>query len=250
MKDRCSAQSIRATLSAVAVLFCLVLAFSCLAQAQRLPDTVRPERYTLTLTPDLKAGTFAGAESIEVTLSQPTDHITLNAAEIAIQSVTLIAGGQQQKASFTLDSEKQQATFAFPEKVQAGKATLAIAYTGDLNGELRGFYLSKTAQRNYAVTQFEATDARRAFPCFDEPAFKATFDISLVVDSADTGISNGPIVSDTPGSAAGKHVLKFATTPKMSTYLVAFLVGDFQCSAGGQDGVAIRVCSTPDKVAL
>jgi aminopeptidase N/puromycin-sensitive aminopeptidase len=250
MKDRCSAQSIRCALSASAVFFCLVLVFSRPAQAQRLPDTVRPQSYSLTLTPDLKAAIFAGNESIEVTLREPTSSITLNAAEIAFQSVTITAGGKQQKASVTLDSEKQQATFAFPEKVQAGKATLAIAYTGDLNGELRGFYLSKTAQRNYAVTQFEATDARRAFPCFDEPAFKATFDISLVIDAADTGISNGPIVSDTPGSAAGKHVLKFATTPKMSTYLVAFLVGDFECSAGDQDGVAIRVCSTPDKVAL
>ena len=98
--------------------------------------------------------------------------------------------------------------------------------------------------------RFEATDARRAFPSFDEPAFKATYDVSLVIDAADTAISNSPIETDTPGPAAAKHTLKFFTTPKMSTYLVAFLVGDFQCTAGSQDGVAIRVCSTPDKVAL
>ncbi len=98
--------------------------------------------------------------------------------------------------------------------------------------------------------QFESTDARRAFPSFDEPALKATFDISLVVDAGDTALSNGPIASDTPGPAAGKHTLHFARTPRMSTYLVAFLVGDFQCTAGEQDGVTIRVCSTPDKVAL
>ena len=132
----------------------------------------------------------------------------------------------------------------------AGKATLYIQYTGILNNELRGFYLSKTDHRNYAVTQFESTDARRAFPCFDEPAFKATYDISLIIDSADTAISNTPIESDTPGPADGKHTLKFFTTPKMSTYLVAFLVGDFQCTSGESDGVAIRSCSTPDKVAL
>ena len=146
--------------------------------------------------------------------------------------------------------DKEQATFTFPEKLPAGKATLSIAYTGILNDELRGFYLSKTARRNYAVTQFESTDARRAFPCFDEPAFKATYDVSLVIDSGDTAISNGPIASDTPGPGDGKHTLKFFTTPKMSTYLVAFLVGDFQCTAGESDGVAIRVCATPDKVAL
>ncbi len=125
-----------------------------------------------------------------------------------------------------------------------------IQYSGILNNELRGFYLSKTERRNYAVTQFESTDARRAFPCFDEPAFKATYDVSLTIDSADTAISNTPIESDTPGPADGKHTIKFATTPKMSTYLVAFLVGDFQCTSGESDGVAIRSCSTPDKVGL
>jgi aminopeptidase N/puromycin-sensitive aminopeptidase len=220
------------------------------ATAQRLPDTVRPEHYALTLTPDLKAATFSGVESIDVAIAEPAGAITLNAAEIAFQSVSATANGKQQTATVTLDSNKEQATFTFPEKLPAGKATLSIAYTGILNNELRGFYLSKTARRNYAVTQFEPTDARRAFPCFDEPAFKATYDVSLVVDSADTAISNSPIEADTPGPAAGKHTLKFSTTPKMSTYLVAFLVGDFQCTAGESDGVAIRVCSTPDKVAL
>jgi aminopeptidase N/puromycin-sensitive aminopeptidase len=115
---------------------------------------------------------------------------------------------------------------------------------------LRGFYLSKTATRNYAVTQFESTDARRAYPCFDEPAFKATFDITLIVDNGDTAISNAPIASDTPGPAAGKHTIQFERTVKMSTYLAAFLVGDFQCSSGEADGVAIRVCATPGKLPL
>jgi aminopeptidase N len=100
------------------------------------------------------------------------------------------------------------------------------------------------------VTQFEATDARRAFPCFDEPALKATFDVSLVIDTGDTAISNMQIVSDSPGPEAGKHTVAFATTPKMSTYLVAWLVGDFLCSEGKSDGVPIRACATPDKVGL
>ena len=249
MKIRCSAPSFRATLAPAAALSCLLLASAPPAKAQRLPPTIRPEHYALTLTPDLKAATFSGVESIDLTLAEPTDHIALNSAEIDYQSVTVIAQGKQQKATVALDKDKEQATFTFAEKLPAGKATLEITYTGILNNELRGFYLSKTDKRNYAVTQFEPTDARRAFPSFDEPAFKATFDVSLVVDSADTAISNGPIVSDTP-AAPGKHTLKFLTTPKMSTYLVAFLVGDFQCTAGEQDGVAIRVCSTPDKVAL
>ena len=128
--------------------------------------------------------------------------------------------------------------------------TLDIAYTGILNDKLRGFYLSKTKARNYGVTQFEATDARRAFPSFDEPALKATFDVSLTIDMGDTAISNMKIASDTPGPLAGKHTVAFATTPKMSTYLLAWLVGDFQCTQGKSDGVPIRACATPDKVAL
>ena len=235
---------------AIAMLAIAALVPTCIARAQRLPSTVRPEHYTLKLTPDLQAATFTGVESIDVTIAEPTKTITVNANEIAFQSVSVRASGKEQTATVSLDKDKEQATFTVPEELAAGKATLSIHYTGILNGELRGFYLSKTARRNYAVTQFESTDARRAFPSFDEPAFKATFDVSLVVDAGDTAISNGPIVNDTAGPVAGKHTLKFLTTPKMSTYLVAFLVGDFQCTAGEQDGVAIRVCSTPDKVAL
>jgi len=242
--------SMHASLATAAAMVCLIAVSAGTLQAQRLPNTVHPESYTLTLAPDLNAATFTGVETIDVTVKEPVSTITLNAAEIAFQSVTVTAGGKEQKATVSLDNEKEQAAFTFPEKLPVGKATLSIAYTGILNGQLRGFYLSKTARRNYAVSQFESTDARRAYPSFDEPAFKATYDVSLIVDAADTAISNGPIVSDTPGPAAGKHTLHFATTPKMSTYLVAFLVGDFQCTSGEQDGVTIRVCSTPDKVAL
>jgi aminopeptidase N len=250
MNLRPCALSFRAALAFTAALVGLALSPSQHANAQRLPDNIHPEHYTLALTPDLRAATFSGIETIDVTLAEPASAITLNAAEIAFQSVSVTANGKQQAATVTLDGGKEQATFTFPDKLPAGKATLSITYTGILNNELRGFYLSKTARRNYAVTQFEPTDARRAFPSFDEPAFKASYDVSLVIDNADTAISNSPIVSDTPGPISGKHTLKFDTTPKMSTYLVAFLVGDFQCTAGESDGVAIRVCSTPDKVAL
>jgi aminopeptidase N/puromycin-sensitive aminopeptidase len=253
MTIRCSVPSFRTVVTASAVLLCIFPASSNFLHAQRLPETVRPEKYTLTLQPDLQAATFTGIETIDVILAEPTDSITLNAAEITFQAVWGSSGplaGKLPNAKVTLDKEKEQATFTFPYKLPAGKATLFISYTGILNNELRGFYLSKTDRRNYAVSQFESTDARRAFPSFDEPAMKATYDISLIVDSNDTAISNGPILSDTPGPGAGKHTLHFAVTPKMSTYLVAFLVGDFQCSAGKSDGVAIRVCATPDKVAL
>ena len=156
--------------------------------------------------------------------------------------------GKTLPAEVSLDPGLQQATFHFAQTLPAGPVTLKIAYSGILHEDLRGFYLSRTATRNYAVTQFEATDARRAFPCFDEPAYKATFDVSLIVPQGDTAIGNTNIVSDTPGPSAGEHTITFARTPKMSTYLVAFLVGDFKCLSGESDGVPIRACATPDKV--
>jgi aminopeptidase N/puromycin-sensitive aminopeptidase len=250
MKFFCPPVSFRAVSAGAAALLCLLAAAASSANAQRLASTVRPEHYALTLTPDLKAATFSGVETIEVTLAEPAKAITLNSAEIAFQTVTIAANGKQQAATVSSDKDKEQTTFTVADTLPAGKATVEIAYTGILNNQLRGFYLSKTDKRNYAVTQFESTDARRAFPSFDEPAFKATYDVSLVIDASDTAISNGPIVSDTPGPGEGKHTLKFLTTPKMSTYLVAFLVGDFQCTEGEADGVKIRGCATPDKVAL
>jgi aminopeptidase N/puromycin-sensitive aminopeptidase len=228
----------------LAMLTSVVFSFATGAQAQRLPGGVHPEHYELTLMPDLKAATFTGDESIDVVLDKPSKAITLNALEIHFGGVT--ADGQTAKIS--LDANKEQATFTFPNALLAGNATLHIVYSGILNSELRGFYLSKTAQRNYAVSQFEPTDARRAFPSFDEPAMKASYSVTLVVDDGDTAISNTNIISDTPGPIAGKHTIQFAPTPKMSTYLVAFLVGDFKCVSGESDGVPIRACATPDKV--
>ncbi|HVX57519.1 MAG TPA: M1 family metallopeptidase, partial [Candidatus Saccharimonadales bacterium] len=243
-----AAVSHRAAIAATAALLSLV----CIPQgnAERLPQSVKPEHYTLKLTPDLKAATFSGVEQIDLVLKEPAKSITLNSLEIEYQSVTIEAGGKKQSATVSTDKDKEEATFTVPDEVPAGKATLSIHYTGILNNQLRGFYLSKEAKRNYAVTQFESTDARRAFPSFDEPAFKATFSVTLVVDKGDSAISNMPIASDIPGPGADKHTLKYETTPKMSTYLLAFLVGDFQCTYGEQDGVKIGVCATPDKMQL
>jgi len=226
-----------------------LLALATEAQGQRLPETARPEHYRLWLRPDLKTATFSGDESIELTLAQPAKAITLNAAYITFKSVNATAeGAPSVSGAVTLDPEKEQTTFTFPTELPAGKVTLAIQYTGTLNDKLRGFYLFKTDKRSYAATQFETSDARWAFPSFDEPAFKATFDIALTVDAGDMVISNSSIVSDTPAPAVGgvpKHTVVFARTPKISSYLVAFLVGDFECVSGVSDGTSIRVCAMP-----
>ncbi len=217
--------------------------------AQRLPANAVPSHYSLKLTPDLKAATFAGSESIDVNLTSPSATVTLNSLEIKISRVEASVAGAVQSGIVSYDVSKEQATFTFPSALPAGPVALRVEYTGILNDQLRGFYLSKTAKRSYAVTQFESTDARRAFPSFDEPASKATFDVALTVDTGDTVIANTNQVSDV-AAGAGKHTLTFATTPKMSTYLVAFQVGDFVCTHGSADGIPIGACSTPDKLPL
>ncbi len=229
------------------VLALISLAACFCARAQRLPDTVVPDSYDLSFTPDLAKATFTGEETIRVRILKPTPTITLNAAELQFQDATITSGGAAQKSTVALDSNKEQATLGVAKELPAGPAQIHIRFTGILNDKLRGFYLSKSERRSYAVTQFEATDARRAFPCFDEPAFKAVFNVTLVIDKGDTAISNGKIVSDTPGPGDAKHTLTFSPSPKMSSYLVAMLVGDFVCREGGADGIPIRVCSLPEK---
>jgi aminopeptidase N/puromycin-sensitive aminopeptidase len=230
---------------------CMAMALvPMLAGAQRLPGGTIPQHYTLTFTPDLTKATFAGEETVEVQVQKAASGITLNAAELQFQEVTITQGEKTQTAQTSLAPEKEQATLALAEELQPGAASIHIKFTGILNDKLRGFYLARTKERNYAVTQFESTDARRAFPSFDEPALKAKFDITLIIDKGDTAISNGSITSDTPGPVEGKHTIQFSTTPVMSTYLVALAVGDFECIGGTADNTPIRVCGTPGKKPL
>lgn len=224
----------------------LLLTATC-AFAQKLPTTVIPIHYDLKFTPNLNDATFAGEEQIAVNLSQPGTSITLNSAEIKFLSATITSGKQRQTATVTIDEKSEMATLTVPTTMAAGPASIDIKFEGILNDKLRGFYLSKAGGRNYAVTQFEATDARRAFPSFDEPEYKASYTITLVIPKDDTAISNEAVASDTPGPSANEHTLRFRTTKKMSTYLVAMLVGQFDCVSGQQDGIPMRVCVTPEK---
>ncbi|HEV7569894.1 MAG TPA: M1 family metallopeptidase [Thermoanaerobaculia bacterium] len=226
------------------LLFSALLLAAVPLAAARLPQSVTPDHYAITITPDLPTEKFSGSETIDITLKEPVDTITLHSADIVMHDVVLASGSKMMNPTITYDVTNEMASLKFGQTIPPGKASLRIAFDGILQSQLRGLYLSKTAKRKYAVTQFEPTDARRAFPSFDEPAMKATFDITLVVDNGDTAISNGAIASDTP-AAAGKHAIRFRTTPKMSTYLVAMLVGDFQCVSGGVDDIPIRVCSVP-----
>ena len=216
--------------------------------AQRLPDLAIPEHYRVNLAPNFGANTFHGDVAIDVKVSHPTTEIVLNSVELELHEASIESRGIAQKAKVTLDAAKEVASLRVVQPIAAGPAVVRIRFSGKLNRELRGLYLGKLEDgRKYAVTQFEATDARRAFPCFDEPAFKARFDLTVTARQDDVAISNGKLLSDVPGPGPGQHTVRFAQTAKMSSYLVALAVGNFEWVEGSADGVPIRVYTAPGK---
>ena len=229
---------------AVAAFISITLA---LAGAQRLPQVATPENYKLTFAPDFDKANFEGDETISIRVLKPTSEITLNSADIDLHDVTVTSGGSSQRATVKPVKEKEMVVLTVEKPLLAGSATIHITYTGTLNSEMRGLYLGKDDHdRKYAATQFEATDARRAFPSFDEPEYKATFDITAIADKGMVAISNYKQISDTAGPG-DKHTIKFATTAKMSSYLAALVIGNFEYVEGSVDGIPIRVYSTPGK---
>src|SRR5215470_8595715 len=226
-------------------------------QSYKLPATVRPERYQIRLTPNLTAFTFAGEETIAVQVLEPTTEIILNAAELQIHSVAVAAqNGQRATGAVTLDEINERAIVTFPETLSPGPYQLQLTFSGILNDKLHGFYRRTYKDANgqdkvLASTQFESTDARRAFPCWDEPAHKAVFQTTLVIPQHLTAISNTAIVCETPLPGIGTKEVVFADTIKMSTYLVAFIVGEFEGTEPVSVGQApLRVWAVPGKCHL
>ncbi|HEY2301140.1 MAG TPA: M1 family metallopeptidase, partial [Acidimicrobiales bacterium] len=223
------------------------------APSYRLPRTIIPERYELTLTPDLDDASFAGEARIQVRISDPVTEVVLNAIELEIHEVELNdEAGNRLEGTVALDEAEQRAVITLEGTAEPGIWNLHLTFTGILNDKLHGFYRSTFKdddgrERTIATTQFEATDARRAFPCWDEPDFKARFAVTLIVDEALTAISNGAPTSD-QDLGNGKRQITFAETIPMSTYLVAFVVGPFELTAQHDvAGTPLRIASTPGK---
>ncbi len=218
----------------------------------RLAPHTTGVHYEVLLKPDLEAHVFAGEETITLSVGKSTQDITLHAKDLEILSATLILGKIKHVSKKIVYNEKMEtATFVFAKKIPKGTAKLHLVFRGVLADTMRGFYKSKYVvdgkDRWMATTQFEATDARRCIPCFDEPVHKATFDIHLVVADGKTAISNTLPVSIREHEA-GYKVVSFARTPKMSTYLLAFLIGDFEwVEKKTKRGVLVRVMTVPGK---
>jgi len=217
---------------------------------ERLPKSIVPINYEITIKPDLVALVFEGSESISLKVVEPVSEIVLNSLDLELSGVKVVPENGQEIAveDVKLDVENEKAVFTLPSVLQPGQITLKLSFKGVIIDKLKGFYCSKyvTAdgeERYSGVTQFEPTDARRAFPCWDEPAVKATFDITLIVPKDRVALCNMPVVADTPYEQdANLHVVKFDRTPIMSTYLVAFVVGEFDyVEETSTDGVLVRV---------
>ena len=225
-----------------------------------LPPNVEPLAYTLTLTPNLTTFTFDGVVSILVNVKLPhTTSITLHARDLDINpGATFTPSADGTPLTFSplvatghsIAYKPPTMTLNFASALPEGEGTLRIAFRGVLNDQMAGFYRSKytTAEgetRYMASTQFEALDARRCFPCWDEPARKATFAATLIVPADRTAFSNMPVLAETL-LADGTKRITFAPTPKMSTYLLAFVVGEFDfLQAFTSAGVAVRVYTPP-----
>lgn len=254
----------------------------------RLPKHIQPERYKILVKPDLKGLVFEGEETIYLKLTKPAKEIILHSKELKIWDVKIKFKNKNPRfhpmlrdaPSFTNGLENRQGyekqakikitnqnvkfetiTLTSKHKIPSGKAELSLKFKGILNDKMRGFYRSayfhKGKKRHLATTQFEATDARRAFPCFDEPHLKAVFDVSVIVPPEKKAVSNS-IELDTqivPEHGRGFKIVKFAPTPKMSTYLLAFIVGDLEYIEGqtkarkntNGKNVLVRVFTTPGK---
>ncbi|MBF6560135.1 MAG: M1 family metallopeptidase [Candidatus Binataceae bacterium] len=224
------------------------------AQEYRLPVSVTPERYDLRLTPDLIAFTFDGDETVAIMVHEATAEVVLNALELQIDSAVAERDGKSISATIEMEAARERARIRFGETLAPGEWKLRIKFRGILNDKLHGFYRSQYTDaagksHTVATTQFEATDARRAIPCWDEPALKAVFGVTLVIDENLTALSNGGLKGErTLGN--GKKEMVFKDTIRMSTYLLAFIVGEFEATAPVDAGTPLRIVHVPGKRGL
>ncbi len=221
-------------------------------QYTTLSLNVIPAHYTLTFEPNLKTFTFQGTAHIALSILKSTKIITLHAKELEIHSALFQSGKKEFPATIKLNPSKEELILTFPQSIK-GKANLVIQFKGVHNDRMYGFYRStytiKGKEQHLLTSQFEAANARAAFPCFDEPAFKATFDVSLTIPSKWFPISN-MLIKKQKSLPKGRKQVWFHTSPKMSTYLLYLGAGDFKFLSTKKGKVLIRVLATPDKINL
>jgi len=222
----------------------------------KLPKEVVPTDYSIRIVPNIDALEFSGTETVKLDVRNPVHRLVLNALEMEISDASL-DGKVLPKSAIQIDRENELIILALPSELAAGNHRLALSFSGKINQQGQGlFYMRYQEQGSPAVaekkfmlgTQFEATDARRFFPCWDEPAFRARFQLTTVVPGNWVAVSNMPIESEKK-IAGGKEV-RFAATPPMSSYLNVFVAGEFDLIESRSGPTQIRVIATKGKAEL
>ena len=216
----------------------------------KLPKQVRPTNYAIWIKPDIKKLTFAGRETVKLNVEQATSELVLNAADLTLSDAQL-DGKTIPKTAIKFDAKNELLTITAPGELTPGEHTLALKFTGKINQFGRGLFYGKYqeqgtgAKKIFLGTQFEATDARRLFPCWDEPVFRARFQLTTVVPENWMAVSNMPVASEKKVTS-GREV-EFQPTPSMSSYLVVFCAGEFDAVESELDGVKLRITTTKGK---
>jgi aminopeptidase N len=223
-------------------------AFSFDATPGKLPKTVIPVHYAIELTPDLESLALAGSEVVDIEVREPTARLVLNAINTTFASATI--DDDAQRADVTLDAAAETATLSFPQPLTAGAHRLRIGFTARINKFGRGLfsvdYPTANGMKRMLSSQLEPADARRIFPCWDEPAFKATFALEVTVPQNFLAVGNMPIVREEP-VAPDLNRVAFAPTPKMSSYLFVLTTGELERLTADADGVTVGVVTTAGK---
>jgi aminopeptidase N len=214
----------------------------------KLPKAVIPVHYAIELTPDLASLALAGVEVVEIEVRKPTARLTLNAVNITFGAASI--DDDPQRADIALDATAETATLTFARPLAIGAHRLRIGFTARINKFDRGLFLidypTDNGVKRMLSSKLEPADARRIFPCWDEPAFKATFALTVTVPSAHLALGNMPITSETPVASDLKRV-SFAPTPKMSSYLFVFTTGELERLTADADGVTVGVVTSAGK---
>lgn len=217
----------------------------------RLTPGVKPTRYRLHIrvAPE-QSKRYEGDVEIEVTLAEPSSRIVLHTADLRIGAASIEAGVHTLKAKVTVHAQRETIELALKTPIPRGKAVIRLHFTGKLRADLRGLYAARAGEKRYAFTQLEAADARRFFPCFDEPSFKAVFELKVTTSLSNSVLSNAPIERIVRG-VDDQVSVTFAPTPLLSTYLVALAVGPLESSEPVMCGkTPIRVYCVPGNAHL
>jgi aminopeptidase N len=213
-----------------------------------LPKSVVPSRYAIELAPDLQKLAIAGSETIDIEVREPVSRVVLNAVDIAIEVASIDDGGQRAEVSF--DSAAEAATLSFASALSPGPHKLHLIFTAKVNAFGRGlFYVDYPTDggvKRMISSQLEPADARRIFPCWDEPAFKASFELTVTVPQDFLAVSNMPAAKQ-ESAAAGQKRVAFAPTPKMSSYLFVLSAGELERITADAGGVTVGVVATKGK---